>query len=284
MFTTDRSLRRWWPMLAAVPLGALCGGVYALAASPAYVANAYVMAVPRGGADSATAVNFAQAYGRIISQPEILLGPAAKTGLPLAELSGRVEAVTSPDAPMIQISGTADRARLAAKEANAVADSLVAFGNATTAQTGVRLLPFATAAAPAAPSSPSRAIDLAVGTAAGVLLGGLVLMTRQLPSAAVESAVPEGLVAELPQPRPLAEGESVPEWEPAAADTPATPDDATEADDETTAETTAEADGETTAETDTDATAETADAGEDAGDDESAREDARERPAAKARG
>ena len=221
MFTTDRSLRRWWPMLAAVPLGALCGGVYALAATPAYVANAYVMAVPRGGADSAAAVNFAQAYGRIISQPEILLGPAAKTGVPLAELTGQVEAVTSPDAPMIQITGTAGRARLAAKEANAVADSLVAFGNATTAETGVRLLPFATAAAPAAPSSPARSIDLAVGAAAGVLLGGLVLMARQSPSPVAGPAADtvEAPVAGLPQPRPLAEGESVPDRAPADGDT-----------------------------------------------------------------
>ena len=36
-------------MTAAVPLGALCGGGYALAASPSYVANAYVMAVPKSG-------------------------------------------------------------------------------------------------------------------------------------------------------------------------------------------------------------------------------------------
>jgi capsular polysaccharide biosynthesis protein len=216
MFTTDRSLRRWWPMLAAVPLGALCGGGYALAAPPSYVANAYVMAVPRGGADSAAAVNFAQAYGRIISQPEILLGPAARTGVPLAELTSRVEAVTSPDAPMIQITGTAGRARLAAREANAVATSLVAFGNATTSQTGVQLLPFATAATPATPSSPSRGIDLAVGLAAGLLLGGLVMMARQVPAEAVElsSAEDEGRIAELPQPRPLAEGESVPDQGP----------------------------------------------------------------------
>ena len=270
MFTTDRSLRRWWPMLAAVPLGALCGGVYALAAPPAYVANAYVMAVPRGGADSTTAVNFAQAYGRIISQPEILLGPAAKTGLSLAELSGRVEAVTSPDAPMIQISGTADRARLAAKEANTVADSLVAFGNATTAQTGVRLLPFATAAAPGSPSSPSRSIDLAVGTAAGVLLGGLVLMARRSPSDEAEPEPIGELLAELPQPRPLADGESVPEREPADADTPPTtePEPEPEPQPEPKAEAEAEA---------------AADGPAAEGEDGAARKDARQRPAAKAR-
>ncbi|QMU78529.1 lipopolysaccharide biosynthesis protein [Streptacidiphilus sp. PB12-B1b] len=232
MFNTDRSLRHWWPMLAAVPLGALCGGGYALVAPASYQSSAYVMAVPQSGADSAAAVDFAQAYGRIIAQPEILLAAAARTGVPLSELTGRVEAVTSPDAPMIQITGTAGRARLAAQEANAVARSLVAFGNATTAQTGVKLLPFATAAAPAGPSSPSRSIDLAVGTAAGVLLGGLALMARQRGGPAAESDVENavgtdaadaavaagggagsegGGGAELPQPRPLADREDEPE-------------------------------------------------------------------------
>jgi len=231
MFTTDRRLRRWWPMLAAVPLGALCGGGYALAASPSYVANAYVMAVPKGGSDSTTAVNFAQAYGRIISQPEILLGPAARTGVSLDELTSRVEAVTSPDAPMIQIAGTAGRARLAAREANAVAESLVDFGNATTSQTGVQLLRFASAATPAGPSTPSRGIDLAVGLAAGLLLGGLGMMARQSCSTAAELSdsevtaadrgAAEATVADLPQPRPLAEGESVPAPAPADEGTPA---------------------------------------------------------------
>jgi uncharacterized protein involved in exopolysaccharide biosynthesis len=180
MSDPDRhSLSRWWPMLAAIPLGALCGGAYALAAPASYQANAYVMVVPEGGAEASTAVDFAQAYGRIITQPEILLGASARTGVSVAQLTARVEAVTSPDAPMVQVTGTARSAGQAADEANAVSRALVDFGNATSKQTGVKLLSFASAAAPDNPSSPSKSIDLAVGTAAGLLIGGLVLMARQ---------------------------------------------------------------------------------------------------------
>ncbi|MEY9968997.1 capsular polysaccharide biosynthesis protein [Streptacidiphilus sp. MAP12-16] len=172
-------LRRCWPIVAAVPLGAVCGGAYALVAPVQYQANAYVMVVPEAGADSATAVNFAQAYGRVIAQPEILLNAAAGTGVPIARLTPLVQAVTSPDAPMIQITGTAGTAATAAQEANAVARSLVSFGDAGSAQTRVKLMTFASAAQPDAPSSPSRSLDLAVGAAAGLLVGGLGVMASQ---------------------------------------------------------------------------------------------------------
>lgn len=223
----SRLLRRWWPLLAAVPLGTLGGAGYALVAPAAYQANAYVMVVPQGGADSTAAVNFAQAYGRIIAQPEVLQSASADTGVPVTALAARIEALTSPDAPMIQISGTAPGARLSAREANAVARSLVDFGNATTRQTGVKLLSFAAAATPDAPSTPTRSLDVAVGGAAGVLIGGLGLLVRRrdlgggtslqgarpapgpTPAAepaaeAAEPAAGPAVGADLPQPRPLA--------------------------------------------------------------------------------
>ncbi|WP_051944524.1 Wzz/FepE/Etk N-terminal domain-containing protein [Streptacidiphilus rugosus] len=172
------ALRKWWPLLVAVPAGAVAGGGYALVATPQYQADAYVMVVADQGADSATAVSFAQAYGRVVAQPEILAAAAAETGVPVRELTAQVQAQTSPDAPMIQITGTATGAGAAAREANAVARSLVAFGNATTKQTHVRMMAFAQAAAPATASTPSRSLDVAVGGAAGVLLGSLALLAR----------------------------------------------------------------------------------------------------------
>ncbi|WP_052433866.1 Wzz/FepE/Etk N-terminal domain-containing protein [Streptacidiphilus melanogenes] len=172
------ALRRWWPLLVAVPAGAMAGGAYALVATPQYQSDAYVMAVADQGADSASAVSFASAYGRVVAQPEILASAAADTGVPMGELAKDVQAQTSPDAPMIQITGSASSARLAADEANAVARSLVDFGGTTAQQTHVRLIALAQAAAPAAPSSPSRSLDAAVGGAAGLLLGSLALLTR----------------------------------------------------------------------------------------------------------
>ncbi len=108
----------------------------------------------------------------------MLSSAAADIGVPMRELAKDVQAQTSPDAPMIQITGSASSARLAADEANAVARSLVAFGDTTAQQTRVRLIALAQAAAPAAPSSPSRSLDAAVGGAAGLLLGSLALLAR----------------------------------------------------------------------------------------------------------
>ena len=203
-------LRRCWPLLAAVPLGAVCGGAYALAAPAQYQANAYVMVVPSTPGDGTSAIDFAQAYGRVITQPEILLSAAASTGVPMAKLTPLVQAVTSPDAPMIQITGTAGTASRSASEANAVAHSLVAFGNAASKDTLVKLLTFAAAARPADPSSPSRTLDVAVGGAAGLLIGGLGMMARQSRATTADADAASGA---LPTPRT-----DVPE--PAAAEQP----------------------------------------------------------------
>ncbi|TDU03574.1 capsular polysaccharide biosynthesis protein [Streptomyces sp. 846.5] len=212
-------LRRCWPVLAAVPLGAACGGAYALAAPVQFQANAYVMVVPQADGDSATAVNFAQAYGRVIAQPEILLDASASTGVPLAQLTPLIQATTSPDAPMVQITGSAPTAARAAAEANAVARSLVTFGNDASKQTRVRLITFAAAARPAAASSPSRSLDVAVGGAAGLLVGGLGMMARQ--SRADGGPAP----SPLPQPRSDGLSEDAPTdelpAEPAPDETPA---------------------------------------------------------------
>ncbi|SEM11521.1 Wzz/FepE/Etk N-terminal domain-containing protein [Streptacidiphilus jiangxiensis] len=172
------ALRKWWPLLVAVPAGAVAGGGYALVATPQYQADAYVMVVADQGADNASATSFAQAYGRVVAQPEILASASAETGVPIRQLAQEVQAQTSPDAPMIQITGSATSARLAAKEANAVARSMVTFGGTTAKQTRVKLMAFAQAAAPAAASSPSRSLDVAVGGAAGLLLGSLALLVR----------------------------------------------------------------------------------------------------------
>jgi len=224
-------LRRCWPLVAAVPLGAVCGGVYALVAPAQYQANAYVMVVPSTVGDSSTAVDFAQAYGRVITQPEILLSASASTGVPVAKLTPLVQAVTSPDAPMIQITGTAGTASRSAAEANAVAHSLVDFGNAASKQTNVKLLTFAAAARPAAPSSPSRTLDVAVGGAAGLLVGGLGMMARRSRTAASEAELtaaptsgalptPRADAPEPEVPAPAASGSDGDAPEPTAEDRP----------------------------------------------------------------
>ncbi|MFC4034006.1 lipopolysaccharide biosynthesis protein [Streptomyces polygonati] len=178
-----RPSRRWGvPQWVALPLGVgigLVGGLgYGLAATPQYAATSYVMVVPQHAGDSATALGFAQAYGRIVTGSAVLAGARTAAGTGEAELRKHVRAATSPDAPMISVTGTADHGPAAAAIANAVATSLTGTADRNAAATGVRLLVFSPAVAPSAPSSPSVALAAAVGASAGGLLGALVLLVR----------------------------------------------------------------------------------------------------------
>ncbi|MFJ9777366.1 Wzz/FepE/Etk N-terminal domain-containing protein [Kitasatospora sp. NPDC101157] len=216
-------VRRWWPVALAVPLGAAAGAGYAVVSPPSYSASAYVLVVPQNQGESGTATNFAQAYGRLAGQPQVLAAAAAETGRTRAELESLVSGTTSPDAPMIEITGTGPRAREAARTADAVARSLVTFANTSSRDTNVRLVTLAPAAEPDKPTTPSGKLDVAVGAAAGLLLGSLVLMTRRrggaagaeaeaeagaptaagAPSAPAAPAVPEPAAA-APAPAPAA--------------------------------------------------------------------------------
>ncbi|MCZ4117958.1 lipopolysaccharide biosynthesis protein [Streptomyces sp. H39-S7] len=172
-----RRLPRWWPLPLCLGLG-LAGGLgYGLTTPPQYSATSYVIVVPQRS-DPATALGFAQAYGRVVTGSTVLVDAQEDAGVPLAQLRGNVQVATSPDAPMISITGTGTRARDASDIANAVANSLTATGNRNTANTGVRLLVFSPAAVPASPASSSTALSGAVGGSAGGLLGALVLLVR----------------------------------------------------------------------------------------------------------
>ncbi|MEU1420459.1 Wzz/FepE/Etk N-terminal domain-containing protein [Kitasatospora sp. NPDC005751] len=224
-----RSLaRRWWPVVLAVPLGAAAGAGYAVVAHPSYAANSYVIVVPENQGESASAINFAQAYGRLAGQPQVLAAAAAETGHSRTELETLVHGTTSPDAPMIEITGTGARPREAVLAADAVARSLVAFANTSSKETGVRLVPLAPAAEPDKPTTPSAQLDVAVGAAAGVLIGALVMMTRRRGGEAGPAAVatPGTEPAAPATPRPRAEeaptAEAPAPAEPAAAERPGT--------------------------------------------------------------
>jgi capsular polysaccharide biosynthesis protein len=173
-----RSLPRWVPLPLGLGIGLVAGLGYGLAATPQYAATSYVMVVPQHTGDSTTALGFAQAYGRIVTGSAVLAGAQAATHSATADLKNQVQAETSPDAPMISITGTADHGPAAASIANAVAKSLTDTGNRNAASTGVRLLVFASAAAPNSPASPSTVLSAAVGASAGALLGALALLVR----------------------------------------------------------------------------------------------------------
>ncbi|NXY99271.1 lipopolysaccharide biosynthesis protein [Streptomyces sp. BR123] len=168
----------WWPLPVCAVLGLAAGGAYGVLKAPEYAATSYVVAVPDDTTEPATALGFAQAYGRIATSSSTLAYAQPRAGLNARRLRTQVRAETSPDSPMIAVTGTSRSAAEAADIANAVADALSLSSNQAAKNTGVQLLLFSQAVAPADPVSPSAPVSGAVGLCAGGLLGGLWMLAR----------------------------------------------------------------------------------------------------------
>ncbi|MGW0365256.1 lipopolysaccharide biosynthesis protein [Streptomyces sp. NPDC002990] len=168
----------WWPLPACALIGLAAGGAYGVLKAPEYAATSYIIAVPDDTTDPATARGFAQAYARIATSSSTLAYAQPRAGIGARQLRTQVRAETSPESPMIAITGTSKSPGGAADIANAVADALSLSGNRAAKNTGVQLLLFNQAVAPTDPVSPSAPVSGAVGMCAGGLLGGLWLLAR----------------------------------------------------------------------------------------------------------
>jgi capsular polysaccharide biosynthesis protein len=171
-------VRRWWLVAVLVVAGALAGFGFAAASTPIYTSNAYVVVVAQNTGDNTSAVSYAQAYARIAEQGDVLdaAATASKGTTTAAQLRRQVRASSSPDAPIIEITGSASSPGNAANLANLVAGGLITTANRHGTDTRVSLALLSRAAPPADPSSPQRTVDVAVGAAAGLLLGGLAVL------------------------------------------------------------------------------------------------------------
>jgi capsular polysaccharide biosynthesis protein len=169
-----RLVRRFGLLLALTVIGGAAGAVYGAMKTPTYTAKSYVVAIG-DAADPISALNFAQAYGRVATTGPVLALAGPKLG---ADRSGldTVTASTSPDAPVIEITATGPNAQHTAAVANAVANALADLGNSRKADTHVGLALLAAATTPTKPSSPKPPLELAVGAAAGLLIGGLAVL------------------------------------------------------------------------------------------------------------
>ncbi|AZS87163.1 lipopolysaccharide biosynthesis protein [Streptomyces griseoviridis] len=188
-----------WSLVAAGALaGATLGGGYGAGRTPTYTATSYVVAVPTAKSDPASALGFAQAYGRVATQLAVLGDAQVWAGVPVATLQNSVHAATSPDAPMVAVTATSARPDLAADMANAVSRALTRHASDVQGSTHVELQQFARATEPAAPSSASAGVTALVGASAGGLLGGLLLLVRprrRRPEPARAASVPGPAVA-----------------------------------------------------------------------------------------
>ncbi|WCN01371.1 lipopolysaccharide biosynthesis protein [Streptomyces sp. M92] len=196
-----RTLPPWSALAAGVLAGGLLGAGYGLLTTERYSATSYVVAVPADGSDPASALGFAQAYGRVATQLAVLGDAQMHAGVPVATLEESVRTATSPDAPMVSVTATSSRPVEAADMANAVARALTRHAAAAADDTRVELRQFARATEPAEPSSAPTALTGLVGASAGGLLGGLALLVRPRRTARESGRA----AAPVPAPAPAAD-------------------------------------------------------------------------------
>ncbi|MDG9721496.1 MULTISPECIES: lipopolysaccharide biosynthesis protein [unclassified Streptomyces] len=181
--TGPRTLPPWAAVAATALAGGLLGAGYGLATTPRYTATSYVVAVPTDKSDPASALGFAQAYGRVATQLAVLGDAQMWAGVPVTTLEKSVRTATSPDAPMVSVSATSSRPEEAADMANAVSRALTRHAETSADDTHVELRQFARATEPTEASSASSTVTGLVGASAGGLLGGLALLVRPRRSA-----------------------------------------------------------------------------------------------------
>lgn len=186
---------RWAIPLLCVLLGGIGGVAYTLLTKPTYTASSTVVVTATPSTGDRRDVSLAQALGRLANQPEIATAAAATVGLTADQVARSVRGRTSPDAPIIEITGDAPTAAKAAEVVNAVATGLVTFGTKNMAATGVTLSVLSAATPPLTAGSPSLTLDLAVGVGAGILLGALYLLAT---GGRKRSAAPPGAAVPLP--------------------------------------------------------------------------------------
>jgi uncharacterized protein involved in exopolysaccharide biosynthesis len=169
---------RGWLIGALVVLGGGAGYAYGTVSPASYTANAYLVVVPlstsAANGTAPDAQGFATAFTRIAGQPQIQAQAATDAGVPLQTMIKDSTAATSPDAPVISITGVSTNPVTAAAVANGLAKAIEAAASDQTANTAVTVSVLSAAVTPTQPSSASPGLDGAVGAAAGVLVGSLL--------------------------------------------------------------------------------------------------------------
>jgi capsular polysaccharide biosynthesis protein len=169
---------------AVAALGAAAGAAFAAIGGGEYQSHAYVLvSAPAAVADNGSAVGLAHAYARVALQPAVV-GPAvAARGFPSSAdgLRHWLAVSTSPDAPIIEITGRSGTAAQATALADAASRAFVRYLDRVGRLTGYQLTLLSAADSAEAPRALGVPLGLAVGAIAGGTLGAGWRLLRTSP-------------------------------------------------------------------------------------------------------
>ncbi|MBD1590424.1 polysaccharide biosynthesis tyrosine autokinase [Arthrobacter sp. S1_S22] len=181
--------RRWLTIVAFTLIGLGLAAAYTFLKTPLYQSTSQLFVSVKAGASAADVSqsnDFAEkrvtSYVTLATSDRVLEGAAQELGLSggARELVGKVTASTPAQTVLIDITATDPDPQQAVRIANASAKQLIAAVNAVEDVNIVRLSVFEEATAPGPPVSPRVPINLALGTALGLVLGLGYAFLRQV--------------------------------------------------------------------------------------------------------
>jgi hypothetical protein len=184
-----RPARTRLPLSAVVGLvligglvGGLAGGIFGATRTAAYTAHAYVLVAPAPGrTGDLTGSELAQAFARIGADPAVVGPSFVSEGLPARpqDIAKSVSAVASPDAPLVDVIGTADSGKTAALVADTAAEGLIDHVQHLDATPGYNVVLLTAASVPDKPNSTPVLIYSLLGLALGLAGCGFVAALRR---------------------------------------------------------------------------------------------------------
>ena len=206
-------VRRRWRWIVAAVLVCLLGALVHTQLSPkSYRATTEVFFTLQYGNSAADLVqgatytqNQVASFARLATTPAVLGPVVDELGLDVAvpELARRVEAAAPVDTVLVEITVTESSAAASARVADAVAASLAAVVEDLAPEDAegrptVSAATVTPAQQPDGPASPDPLLDLAVGLAVGLLLGGALAWVRDAVDSRVRDAATLAELTSLP--------------------------------------------------------------------------------------
>ena len=174
-------IRSWRFVLAGALGGALLGAGVGAVVPEHYEVSAYLVVTAETDADAGTTpTSYAQVYSRLARQPAVMMqaDPEAELGT-----FGQGITVTAfPDAPVIEMTGSADSPELATLRANTMAEALGEYSEGEAAISGYAVNVVTPALEEGATSPPTMLPSVAAGLVLGVFAGLVLAMVAPRPS------------------------------------------------------------------------------------------------------